>query len=124
MKKMMKVSAAILGLALALPIALSACSEPGDSTPADPLGNYKGEKTNCLVQDKEMSYLEGKTQYRIYSSCGVFGVQDDVWIGQWNSADTYGSIQVGKTYDFEAYGWRNGFFSTFPNIKNATEVAK
>jgi hypothetical protein len=84
---------------------------------------YEGEATNCTVTDKQaVAMSKGGTNYRVFSSCGVFGVQDDLALGQWNSADTFNSIEVGKTYDFEAYGWRNGFFSTFPNILKATEV--
>ncbi len=109
------------GLALAGALVLSACSgspaEPG--TVDYPGGSYSGEKTDCKVTDKQAINREGNTDYRVFSSCGVFGVQDDPFIGQWNSADTFGSISVGKTYDFEAYGFRNGFLSTFPNIKTA-----
>jgi hypothetical protein len=85
---------------------------------------YEGDSTDCLVNDKQAISRDSATDYRIFSTCGVFGVQDDPFIGQWNSADTFTSIEVGKTYDFEAYGWRNGFFSTFPNIKSATEVSR
>lgn len=114
------------GLALVAVVGLSGCSgspaEPG--TDGYPGGSYTGDKTGCVVNDKQAIGRSGEdgntTDYRVFTeNCGTFGVQDDPLIGQWNSGDTYGSIKVGETYDFEAYGWRNGFFSTFPNIKTA-----
>ena len=81
------------------------------------------QSTHCEVSDKTAtSKSKGGTDYRVYTSCGVFSVADNFFQGQFNSADIYSAIQVGKTYDFEAYGWRNGFFSFFPSIAKATEV--
>jgi len=107
-KKLAAVAAAAL-----LAVTMSGCAP-----------TYDGDVTGCTVNQKEAIAQKSGTDYRVFSDCGVFGVQDDIALGQWNSADTYGSIEVGKTYDFEAYGWRNGFFSTFPNITAATEVSK
>lgn len=123
-----KIGAALGAITLA-GLMLAGCSGSEPAPPADPLGTYKGEKTDCTVTDKQAigrTDEDGRntTDYRVFSSCGTFAVQDDPFIGQWNSADTFGSIQVDKTYNFEAYGWRNGLFSTFPNIKNAIEVAR
>lgn len=121
-------AAGALALALALAASLGGCSGGEPAAPADPLGTFDGDKTSCTVTDKQAigrTDEDGRntTDYRVFTSCGTFAVQDDPFIGQWNSADTFGSIQVDKTYDFEAYGWRNGFFSTFPNIKTAIEVS-
>lgn len=85
---------------------------------------YSGDTTGCEVTDKAAigrmdSEGTASTDYRIYTTCGTFAVQDDPLLGQWNSADLYGQIRIGEVYDFEAYGWRNGFMSTFPNIKSA-----
>ncbi|AXC36312.1 hypothetical protein SEA_FORK_86 [Microbacterium phage Fork] len=78
--------------------------------------------TDCLVTDKYVQ-VSGKSSAKIVaSSCGVFMVEDELSQGNWNSADVYAKIEVGKTYDFEAYGPRNGFLSLFPNINSATEV--
>jgi hypothetical protein len=121
---------ALAGVALASILLLAGCgtaAQPAPDSAEDkyPGGTYDGAKTNCLVTDKTAVGRvdeEGNntTDYRVFTAnCDVFGVQDDPFIGQWNSASTYGSIIVGETYDFEAYGWRNGFFSTFPNIKKA-----
>lgn len=81
--------------------------------------------TVCTVDDKDRTTnSEGSSVYRIYSDCGVFNVEDAPFLGKFNSADTYAKIEVGKTYEFETYGFRNGFTSDFPNITQATEVQK
>lgn len=87
---------------------------------------YEGETTGCTVTDKYISVSgngEGTSSTkRVSTTCGEFKVEDELSQGNWNSADVYGQIEVGKTYDFEAYGFRNGFLSSFPNINSATEV--
>lgn len=83
---------------------------------------YEGDSTGCTVTEKYVA-ISGKTsEKRLSTSCGVFKVEDELSQGDWNSADRYAQIVVGKTYDFETYGFRNGFFSAFPNIASATEV--
>jgi hypothetical protein len=97
------------GLALLAALSLAGCV---DRTEA-----------GCLVTDKDrVAGYKGSSDSRVYTSCGVFSVHDEIVKGQWNSADTYGAIEVGKTYTFETYGERNGFFSLFPNIITVTEV--
>ncbi|WP_136057288.1 hypothetical protein [Microbacterium sp. K24] len=83
---------------------------------------YDGETTGCTVTDKYVTVSKDKSEKRIATSCGTFNVEDELSQGQWNSADLYARIEVGKTYDFEAYGFRNGFLSAFPNVSDATEV--
>lgn len=81
-------------------------------------------ETACTVADKDRSSVtteEGglSTVYRVYTDCGVFNVEDALLLGKWNAADTYAGIEVGKTYEFTTYGFRNGLFSMFPNIIEA-----
>lgn len=76
----------------------------------------------CTVTEKSMGFdKDGKGKYRVFSDCGVFEVQDSLFNGKFNSADTYASIHRGRTYEFITTGYRNGFFSTFPNIIEAHE---
>lgn len=71
----------------------------------------------CTVDDKDRaSKKDGGSDMRVYTSCGVFSVADDVIVGQWNSADIFSRIEVGRTYDLGTVGWRNGLLSSFPNI--------
>lgn len=92
----------------------------------------KRDITNCVVDSKDRSVsfssddkgnFSSSTNHRVYTSCGVFTVSDNIFFLRFNSADTYGMLQEGKTYDFTVVGWRNGFFSWFPNILEATPKA-
>lgn len=78
--------------------------------------------TGCVVDSKEnFSVSDGDgaahTVYRVYTeNCGVFEVQDLLFIGNIRTADLYGSIKEGATYDFETRGYRVPLLSTFPVI--------
>jgi hypothetical protein len=75
------------------------------------------DEVTATVESKDRTTnKDGGSDTRIYTDAGVFTVSDDFFQGQWNSADTYGSIEEGETYTFDTVGWRNGFFSVFPNI--------
>lgn len=80
--------------------------------------------TNCHVTDKDRGVnRDGSSNVRVYTdNCGVFTVADNLFTGNVTSADTYGSIQVGQTYDFTTRGKRIPIFSSFPNIITATQV--
>lgn len=82
----------------------------------------KEDTTDCLVTDKYVQVSNDSSRKMLASSCGVFTVEDELSQGNWNSADVYAGIEIGKTYDFDAYGFRNGFLSSYPNISAATEV--
>ena len=82
------------------------------------------QHTGCTVEDKDRTTTsDGSSSQRVYTSCGVFEVADDLIEGQWNSADLYSSIEIGAAYDLETIGWRNGFLSIFPNITKAEATA-
>ncbi len=76
----------------------------------------KEEYSNCKINGKESVTLNKGHQYRVYTNCGTFKVEDDLLTGRFDSADLYGSIEVGKHYDLQAAGPRNGFLGMFPNI--------
>lgn len=83
-----------------------------------------GSATDCLVTDKDrVSNSDGASEMRVYTeNCGVFVVGDNFLIGNFRSADLYGGIKIGSTYDFETRGVRIPLMSAFPNIVKATEV--
>ena len=87
--------------------------------------NVKADHT-CQVINKDRSTdSDGNSVYRVYTkNCGVLEVQDEWLVGQFNSADTFNSIQPGGTYDVSTLGWRNGFLSQFPNIIRAKQVGR
>ena len=81
----------------------------------------------CTVTDKTATSKpkNGGTDYRIYTKeCGVFSTGDDIFLGKFNSADSYSGLAVGHTYRINYVGWRMPLTSTFPNIKDYSEVTK
>ena len=101
----------ISALALIGVLALTGCASPETTT------------ETCTVNDKTATSNKSQVKYLIYTDeCGVLIVEDAALKGQWNSSDTYSQINIGKTYEFELYGFRNGFLSSYPNILTLTEV--
>lgn len=87
---------------------------------------YYSEDTHtaCVVSEKDrVSKSEGGSEMRVYTdNCGTFVVADGVIKTDFNSADRYAKIKVGKTYDITSYGFRFGLTSSFPHIIDAVEV--
>lgn len=80
--------------------------------------------TGCVVSEKDrVSKSEGGSEMRIYTeNCGTFVVSDSLIKTDFNSADRYSKIKVGKTYDITSYGFRFGLFSMFPKIVEVEPV--
>lgn len=80
------------------------------------------QETGCVVEDKDRTTdRDGNSQMRIYTeNCGVLSVKDNIFIGQVDSANIYGSIKPGETYDFTTKGYRITLLSMFPNITEVT----
>ena len=81
--------------------------------------------TGCTINSKDSyaSHHSDKrhTTYRVYTdNCGVFEVEDRLFLGNFNSADIYGSLKEGGTYDLSTRGYRVPFLSMFPVIVEAT----
>ena len=78
----------------------------------------------CKIEDKDRTTnSDGQSDARIYTSCGVFKVED-VWTrGQFNSADLYASIKRGQTYDLTTIGFRIPVLSMFPSVIDAKVVS-
>jgi hypothetical protein len=54
--------------------------------------------------------------YLVYTDKGTMKLEDDLFRGNWNSSDVYGSLRNDSTYTFTTSGYRIGFFSMYPNI--------
>lgn len=79
-------------------------------------------KANCVIDSKDRSTnKDGASIYRVYTSCGVYTVEDSIIQGKFNAADTYAALKQGETYTIKSVGYRNGFLSQFPNILSATQ---
>lgn len=85
------------------------------------------EFQDCKVTGKDRTTSRDKdgnekSDARIYTdSCGTFQVGDSLLSWTFSSADTFGSIEEGKTYDFKTRGFRVPFFSMFPNIVEVSQ---
>lgn len=79
----------------------------------------------CTIVGKEAVRTGDGNQYRVYTEdCGTLSVQDSISVGRWDSADLYGSLKEGETYEVLTGGYRNGFLSMFPNILEAKQVSQ
>ena len=76
----------------------------------------------CHVTRKESVRLETKNQYRIYTTCGTYVIEDSISILRFDSADIYGTISQNTTYEIYAGGIRAPIFSRFPNIISVTKT--
>ena len=63
-------------------------------------------------------------EYRVYTSGSTYVVKD--FFGsegsRFNSADTYGKLQIGKTYVIKSFGYRVPWASSFWNITEITQT--
>lgn len=89
------------------------------------MASFHEESKSCTVTGKE-SVAQGEEghEYRVYTEqCGTLAVRDD-WIrGRFNSADSYGQMHPGRTYNMVTLGWRIPILSIMPNIYTASEVS-
>lgn len=79
------------------------------------------------VTDKDVKRVDGSDKYLIYTkaesgSVEVFEIEDALLLGQFASSNTYGEIEIGKTYEFTVRGSRIPFLSMYPNICDVSEV--
>lgn len=89
-------------------------------------------QVTCKVTDKDRSTSSdkngSKSVFRIYTEgegCdGTYGLADNIFAGNFNASDMYGRIKVGATYRLTTVGVRNGFFSSFKEITQLSEVSK
>lgn len=86
------------------------------------MGYYDEEHVTGKVLKMERVVKDDTSYYLVYCDVEVFTIQDDFYKGRFNSSDLYRDIEVGKTYNFTVFGWRNGFFSWYRNILRAEEV--
>lgn len=90
---------------------------------------YHGANANaiheaCMIEDKESVNSGDSHEYRVYTDCGNFVVQDELWAGNFHASDTYREMKEGHAYDLRTRGWRIPFLSWFPNIYEATPTGE
>ncbi len=91
-------------LVATLALAMTACSYMNVTT------------KQCKVTDKESVNSSNTHQYRLYTTCGTLVVEDQLARLNFSSADIYGNIVVGKTYNIVTSGYRIPFLSMFPSV--------
>lgn len=83
--------------------------------------NHVEHKTCEIVGKESVAKGDNGHEYRVYTeNCGTLSVADNIWKMRFDSADTYGMLTEGETYDLETIGWRVPFLSWTPNIIEAT----
>ena len=76
----------------------------------------------CTVETKQATGTKSGNLYLLYTKeCGQLQIADSMLQGKFNSTDTYARIKEGQSYYFDTVGWRNGFFSAYPNVLDAHE---
>lgn len=80
----------------------------------------------AVVTDKAVKNYDDNGLYLIYTKDSdgtilVMEIEDNIFVGQFNSSDIYAEIKTGKTYTFDVGGSRVPFFSWYPNIYSAIE---
>lgn len=94
-------------LAIAVTVlSLSACS------------HFNVVDSSCKVTGKESVKLKESHQYRVYTSCGTYIIEDQLTRFKFDSADIYGSIEIGKEYIITSSGYRVPFLSMFKAIND------
>ena len=87
---------------------------------------YQTKHDTIVVTDKERvcsSDNNGNSncKYLIFTDGTTYKMTDSIAIGRFNSSDAYGKVKRCHRYDISYYGWRFGFTSTNPNIKDMTD---
>lgn len=79
-----------------------------------PVTTYYNTKsyTTGVVTDK---YVKEHKYYVVIDET-AYKNQDDLVVGKWNSADVQAKLKVGDKVYIKTVGYRNEFFSVFPNV--------
>ena len=91
---------------------------------AYPVAYYQTEsEVSFTVEEKGVKRSsERSDKYLLYTDKGTFEITDLLFAGYFRSSDDYGKIRVKKKYKCNSYGWRNGFFSLYKNVKDCREI--
>ena len=88
--------------------------------------NYytRHEITDTVIGKERVTKTTTKgldSYYLVYCQNETFTIKDTFAYWQYQSSDLYGHLEQGKTYTFQVYGWRSGFFSMYKNIVSYKE---
>ncbi len=79
------------------------------------------EVLTITIKEKERVRSGDSDKYLVWADSETFENSDSLLHWKFNSSDTYGQLEVGKTYVVRVYGWRISFLSYYRNIITITE---
>ena len=74
------------------------------------------------VTDKWVKRTDERDLYLVGTENEVFKIEDNIFVGKFNSSDIYNKIKVGSKYRITTTGVRNNFMSWYRNINTIEEV--
>lgn len=88
------------------------------------VGYMNEQTTTCEVKDKWIKRPSSSENELYLVNCGgtTYKVSDLLFKGKFNSADIYGNLEIGKTYEITTTGYRWSFFSEYQNINSYKEI--
>lgn len=97
---------------------LTGCTEVTNTT------NTTAEKKDeiILVKDKWVKRVNDRDLYLVGTENEVFKIEDNLFVGKFNSADIYNKIEIGKKYKIKTTGTRSSFMSWYRNINKIEEI--
>jgi hypothetical protein len=84
-------------------------------------GYFHTDSIRAKVTGKErVTQMSGKDNFKsfylVYTDHGTVKLEDDLFRGNLNSSDVYGSLKEDSTYTFKISGYRIGLLNMYPNI--------
>lgn len=77
------------------------------------------DPVTVTITDKEsIPNNDAGHEYRVYTDQGTFVMKDSLVHPRFDTADEYGALEPGQTYDCEKYGFRIPLLSSFENLIN------
>ena len=87
------------------------------------------DKLEVTVNEKVVKRYNNRDKYLIFTTKfngekEVFEDSDSLISRKFNSSDVYASLESGKKYDIQVYGWRIPILSAYRNIEKVNPIEK
>jgi len=81
---------------------------------------YRSTSEDVTITIKSKERVTGRggddSYYLVWTHGETLCVKDSLSFTTWNASDTYGQLEIGKTYKVKVAGWRIPFFSMYRNV--------
>ena len=75
------------------------------------------QNIEITVKDKYIKRYDDSDMYMVVDTSGnAYKITDMMFLGKFDSTDIYNKLEIGNTYKIKTTGYRNKFFSSYPNI--------